>query len=276
MPELPEAETIARGLHSRMAGQVVRRVRVHRDEVVEPLRPRTFVRRLTGRRILSVGRRAKWITAELDDGSRWVTQLRMTGRFSWEPPGALRSAPHLAASLLVEGRRESGIVRFFDVRRFGRMWVLPEMEWADIDSRLGIEPLSPQFTPERLAERFTRSRAPIRNALLDQRRIAGIGNIYANEVCHLARLDPRRPSLSLGASEIERLHSAIRSVLARAIARQGTSFSDYRSVAGEEGEFQNELAVYGRAGEACPRCGEEIARVVMAGRSAFLCSTCQR
>ena len=275
MPELPEAETIAAGLHRRIAGSTVRRVRVHRDEVVEPMRPRAFARALTGRSIVRVGRRAKWISVELDDDARWVTQLRMTGRFAWDPPGQLRNAPHLSASLLVDGPRESGIVRFFDVRRFARMWVLSPQAWSELDSRLGIEPLSDAFTPARLTELLSRSRAPIRNALLDQHRIAGIGNIYASEACYRAEIDPRRPALSLGDIEAERLHGAIRSILGEAIERQGTSFSDYRGVAGDEGEFQNELAVYGRAGEHCGRCGGVIEREMMAGRSAFFCTRCQ-
>jgi formamidopyrimidine-DNA glycosylase len=274
VPELPEAETIARGLDRRLAGSFVRRVRVHRHEVVQPMRPGTFVRRLSGRRIERVGRRGKWITAQLDDGSRWVTQLRMTGRFTWEPPGRLRTAPHLSASLLVEGTDASGIVRFFDVRRFARMWIVDPAEWLEIDLRLGIEPLSDDFTPDALGDLLARSRAPIRNALLDQHRIAGIGNIYASEACFLAALDPRRAARTLAADEIERLHGAIRQVLERAIAQQGTSFSDYKDVNGAVGNYQNELAVYGRAGEACVRCDGKIARVVMAGRSAFYCPVC--
>lgn len=275
MPELPEAETIAAGLHRRIAGATVQRVRVHRDEVVEPMKPRAFARALVGRTIVKVGRRAKWISVELDDDARWVTQLRMTGRFAWEPPGRLSKAPHLSASLLVESPRESGIVRFFDVRRFARMWVLSPQAWSELDSSLGIEPLSEAFTPGRLTALLSRSRAPIRNALLDQHRIAGIGNIYASEACHRAGIDPRRPAMSLEEIEAERLHGAIRSILIEAIDRQGTSLSDYRGVAGDEGEFQNELAVYGRAGELCDRCGGVIERAVMAGRSAFFCTRCQ-
>ena len=198
----------------------------------------------------------------------------MTGRFTWEPPGRLRTAPHLSTSLLVEGTDSSGIVRFFDVRRFARMWIVDPAEWLAIDSRLGIEPLSDDFTPDALGDLLTRSRAPIRNALLDQHRVAGIGNIYASEACFLAALDPRRAARTLAAGEIERLHKAIRQVLERAIAQQGTSFSDYKDVTGAVGNYQNELAVYGRAGEACVRCEGKIARVVMAGRSAFYCPVC--
>ena len=275
MPELPEAETIARGLNDAIAGLVVERVRIHRDEVVQPMTAPGFRRALRGRRIESVGRRAKWLTADLDNGHRWVTQLRMTGRFTWSPPSALRPEPHLSLSIDLAGSEEGGVLRFYDTRRFGRTWVLDPGAWTEIDARLGIEPLSRRFTPDRLATVLARSRAPIRNLLLDQHRIAGIGNIYASEACYVSGIDPRRPAASLNTSEIERLHSGIRSVLRGAIARRGTTFSDYRDVLGSRGSFQNRLDVYGRNGEPCRRCGSEIERVVLAGRSAFFCPGCQ-
>jgi formamidopyrimidine-DNA glycosylase len=275
MPELPEAETIARGLHATIAGRRVQRVRIHRSEVVEPMTPATFRRAMTGRRVTRVGRRAKWIDAVLDDGGRWVTQLRMTGRFAWGPPSRLRAEPHLSVSVVLEGGSEAGVLRFYDVRRFARMWVLSPDEWSALDRRLGIEPLSPAFTADRLAALIGGSRAPIRNVLLDQSRIAGIGNIYANEACYLARVDPRRAACSLERRELRRLHGAIRTVLSEAVDRRGTSLSDYRDVLGEEGAFQNVLDVYGRSGEACRRCGTLIERGVLAGRSTFFCPECQ-
>lgn len=276
MPELPEAESIARALDAKLAGATVTGVCVHRSEVVEPMRASVFGQRLRGRTVESVGRRGKWITAELDDGSRWVTQLRMTGRFAWAPPGHLSSKPHLSLSLRVAGPNASGIVRFFDVRRFARTRIVTPEEWADIDSSLGVEPLSESFTVEGLAELFQGTRAPVRNALLDQARIAGIGNIYANEACYYAGIHPGRPGGDLSEGELKRLHAAVRDVLDRAIRSQGTTFRDYRGIAGDQGSFQNELAVYGRAGERCPRCEAEIERSVMAGRSAFYCPGCQR
>lgn len=274
MPELPEAETIARGLHAAIAGHRVERVRVHRAEVAEPMSATAFREALHGRRVETVGRRGKWIAATLDDGHRWTTQLRMTGRFTWDPPSPLRPAPHLSLSVLLDGP-DAGVVRFFDTRRFGRSWVLSPQAWSELDARLGVEPLSRRFTVETLGRLLAGSRAPVRNVLLDQRRIAGIGNIYASEACWTARVDPRRPAKALGAGAIERLHSAIRTVLKRAIASRGTSFSDYRDVLGGSGEFQNELAAYGREGEACYRCGGTIERAVLAGRSTFYCPGCQ-
>jgi len=276
MPELPEAETIARGLDAAVGGLVVEQVRVHRREVVEPMTAPGFRRALQGRRIERVRRRAKWLTAELDNGHRWVTQLRMTGRFTWSPPSALRAAPHLSLSVILTSPEQDGLLRFFDTRRFARTWVLDADAWCEIDARLGIEPLSRRFSSARLSAVLERSRAPIRNLLLDQRKIAGIGNIYASEACHVAGIDPRRPARSLDAPEVERLHSAIRSVLRRAIARRGTTLSDYRDILGGSGSFQNRLDVYGRNGEPCHRCGCDIARVVLAGRSAFYCPACQR
>jgi formamidopyrimidine-DNA glycosylase len=249
MPELPEAETIARGLQAAVAGNRVRRVRVHRSEVVRPMTPAAFRRALTGRRIESVGRRAKWIAATLDDGGRWVTQLRMTGRFGWGPPPTLRAEPHLSLSVLFE-HSDTDVLRFYDARRFARTQVLDPEGWAELNERLGIEPLTEDFTR--------------------------IGNIYASEACYLAKVDPRRPAHSLDRGAVRRLHSAIRKVLCSAVRRRGTSLSDYRDVLGGEGTFQNVLDVYGRDNESCRRCGAEIVRVVLAGRSAFLCPVCQR
>jgi formamidopyrimidine-DNA glycosylase len=276
MPELPEAETIARGLRAAIAGRRVQRVRIHRPEVVEPMTTASFRRALSGRRVESVGRRAKWITATLDDGRHWVTQLRMTGRFSWRLSSRVRPEPHLSVSFVLAGLHDTGVLRFYDVRRFGRMQVLDPDEWGKLDERLGIEPLSDAFTAATLARLTAGSRAPVRNVLLDQERVAGIGNIYASEACFAAGIDPRRPAASLDGREVRKLHSAIRRVLALAVQRRGTSLSDYRDILGGEGEFQNELDVYGRAGERCRHCGTEIARVIIAGRSAFLCPRCQR
>ena len=275
MPELPEVETIARGLQATIAGGQLRRIRVHREELVRPARPAAFSKALAGRHIVKVNRRAKWIVAQLDDGCSWVTQLRMTGRFTWGPTSSLRSARHLSASFLVNGSSCAGVLRFFDVRRFARMWVLDPEDWSLLDGRLGIEPLSARFTPGALASLLAHSQAPIRNVLLDQRRVAGVGNIYANEACYLAELDPRRPAGGLTPTEVNELHSAIRKILRAAIRRRGTSLSDYRDVLGGSGEFQNKLQVYGRDSEKCRRCGGTIERTVMAGRSAFFCSGCQ-
>jgi formamidopyrimidine-DNA glycosylase len=275
MPELPEAETIARGLHAIIAGSRVERVRVHRAEVVEPMTPAAFRRALTDRRITSVGRRAKWIVASLDNRNRWVTQLRMTGHFDWSTTSSLRARPHLSVSMLMQKKDSGGALRFYDVRRFARMWVLDPAAWSELDERLGIEPLSDDFTPASLESVLAPSRAPVRNVLLDQRRIAGIGNIYASEACYLARVDPRRPATTLERPEVRKLHRAIRRVLGEAIHHRGTTLSDYRDLLGDEGTFQNVLDVYDREDETCRRCGDQIIRVVMAGRSAYLCPGCQ-
>ena len=237
--------------------------------------PAAFRRALRGRRLQRVGRRGKWIVAELDQGPRWVTQLRMTGRFTWERSSPLRDAPHLSLSVLVDGRDGPGVIRFYDTRRFGRSWILSVGEWADLDRRLGVEPLSRGFTAPVFSAILSGSRAPVRNLLLDQARIAGIGNIYASESCWLAAVDPRRPARELDDAEVERLRSAIRTVLRRAVRRRGTSFSDYRDVRGGSGGFQSQLEVYGREGEVCARCGGRVRRAVLAGRSTFFCPGCQ-
>ncbi|UCF19243.1 MAG: bifunctional DNA-formamidopyrimidine glycosylase/DNA-(apurinic or apyrimidinic site) lyase [Gemmatimonadota bacterium] len=273
MPELPEVETIARGLDAAVGGSRFRRIKVHREEAVRPAEPADFRAALRGRCVERVSRRAKWLVAQLDDGGRWLTQLRMTGRFTWGPVSPLRSAPHLSVSFLMDS--PTGVLRFYDVRRFGRMWVVDPEAWSGLDERLGIEPLSEGFTPDTLAAQLARSKAPIRNLLLDQRRLAGVGNIYANEACYRARLDPRRPAGSLKPQEVRALHAAIRKVLSAAITRRGTTFSDYRDILGGQGGFQNKLEVYGRDGQSCRRCRGTVERTVMAGRSAFFCADCQ-
>jgi formamidopyrimidine-DNA glycosylase len=199
----------------------------------------------------------------------------MTGRFTWAPTAPLRAEPHLSASFLISEGDKPGVLRFYDTRRFGRMWVLDAKGWAQLDGRLGVEPLSETFTPKLLARLLGNSRAPIRNWLLDQTRIAGIGNIYAVEACYSSRVDPRRPAGSLERNEVRRLHNAIRKVLGEAVERRGTTFSDYRDVLGAGGSFQNVLRAYGREGGRCRRCGGVIERVVLAGRSAFFCPNCQ-
>jgi formamidopyrimidine-DNA glycosylase len=276
MPELPEAETIARGLHVTLAGRRIARVRVHRAEVVEPMTATAFRRALTDHRITRVGRRAKWIVASLDNGDRWVTQLRMTGRFGWSDGSTFTARPHLSLSVLFERDETRGVLRFYDIRRFARTWVLNSAAWSKLDERLGVEPFSEDFTPGSLEAILAPSKAPVRNVLLDQRRVAGIGNIYASEACYRARVDPRRPGTTLARPEIRRLHAAIRQVLSEALHHRGTSLSDYRDLLGDEGTFQNELDVYDREDEDCRRCGDRIIRMVMAGRSAYLCPGCQR
>ncbi len=274
MPELPEVETIRRDLAPALAGRTITRLRVrHADILMGPRRPAEFRRRVEGRWIAAVERRGKWLLFRLPDGVL-VAQLRMTGRFCLGP-GPRPPIPdfrHVAAEIDLDDGRT---LFYDDVRRLGGfLWLTPE-GWRREEARFGPEPLEPGFRAAALGEALSRGTAPVKNALLDQSRIAGVGNIYASEALHGARIDPRRPCRSLGEDEVRRLHRALRSVLRHALESAGTTFRDYRAVNGRSGRFQDSLRVYGREGEPCRRCGAEVRRIVQAGRSTFFCPGCQ-
>lgn len=274
MPELPEAETIARDLRRHIVGSTITGVRVTHADVLAPgVSPESLDRALRGRRIEDVGRRAKNLVLTFDDGTRLVVNLGMTGRLvvgSSPRAGELRHVAvrfdlHTDAPLLYD-----------DIRRFGRIELHSAESWAERENTFGVEPLSDRFTAEHLRSLVRASRTPIRNFLLDQKRIAGIGNIYANEALFRAGVHPARPANTLSADEAARLRDAIRDVLSEAIEARGTTFSDYRDARGETGGFQFRLRVYGREDEPCPVCGTAIQRIVPSNRSAFFCPHCQR
>jgi len=198
----------------------------------------------------------------------------MTGRF-WlggQRPDPLEFRHPGAEFVLDDGRT----LFYDDVRRLGGFDILSIPEWRAVEGRLGPEPLSASFTARRLARRLEPLRAPIKHVLLDQRRIAGIGNIYASEALHRASIDPFKPAGTLAYGEIARLHRAVRRVLREALDASGTSFSDYRAPDGRSGSFQNRLRVYGREGAPCLRCSTSLERAVQGGRSTFYCPQCQR
>lgn len=273
MPELPEAETLVRGLRPLLSGRTVEAVEVHHDDVLRES-PATFAARLRGRRIAGVDRRAKNVVVRFDDGVL-VVNLGMTG---WLAPlgFAGRTPPtptHPALTFALDGGRR---LVFDDVRRFGCVEALDAETWRARSAALGPEPLEPDFTPDVLGEALASSRSPLRSWLLDQRRIAGIGNIYACEAAHLARVDPRRPAREVTRREVLDLHAGIVRVLRAAVEAGGTTIRDYRNAEGAAGEYGGRLAVYGREGEPCPTCGVAVERVVFGNRSAFFCPSCQR
>lgn len=274
MPELPEVETIRRDLAGEVEGRTVRSTRVHHADILMNLSsPDAFRREVVGRRIRSLDRRAKYLLFRLDDGRVLQVQLRMTGRFAL---GAGRPDPEEYAHLAAELELDDGRTLWYDdVRRLGGFRLLPAEEWARESDRLGPEPLSDGYGPGDLGEALAARRAPVKNLLLNQELIAGVGNIYASEALHEARIDPRRAGRDLGREEVDRLHGAVRSVLREALAHAGTTFRDYRAVDGRSGRFQERLAVYARDGRPCRSCGEGIRRVVLAGRSTFFCPACQ-
>lgn len=282
MPELPEVETIRRDLASALRGATVGGVHLHHDDILlDGGSPAHFAEAVEGRRIDGVERRGKNLVLRLAPDDRVLqSQVRMTGRFAVagpDDPGGrkLRSAlgfSHVAAEFeLVDGRT----LLYDDVRRLGGFRLQSAEEWARREAELGPEPLDPEYRAAGLAAGLGAGRAPVKNALLDQRRVAGVGNIYANEALFRARIDPRRACGDLGPDDHRRLHGALRAVLREALRGEGTSLRDYRMVDGGTGRFQNRLRVYDREGEPCVRCGTPLERIVQAGRSTFFCTACQ-
>ena len=284
MPELPEVETIARQLKDLVVGRRVRAFVSHWHRVTEPLSARDFEKRLVGRQITGVSRRGKFVVLELDGDEALIVSLRMTGQLLF------RDDPTVADRFVrAVVRFEDGtLLNFADTRKFGRMAIVDRADLVE-DTRtrrrireplhraLGIEPLSRRFTTRYLADLLRRrARAAIKPLLLDQRAIAGVGNIYAIEALWRAKIHPLRTAGSLRPAEVGRLREAIRWVLLKGIRFGGASRRDYVDARGNEGRMQREFNVYGRAGEPCPRCGREIVRSVVGGRGTFHCPRCQR
>jgi formamidopyrimidine-DNA glycosylase len=269
LPELPEVETIARGLARAIAGKTIAAVEVRLPKVAIG-NGVPFSQALAGERIAGVGRRGKFVVLELASGRSLVVHLRMTGRLVVRPAS---SEPYPYTNVAIAFTDRSGLC-FSDIRQFGRMRLVEAGERWDAD--VGVEPLVPSFTVEQLGVIVAGRRTPIKVLLLDQRRIAGIGNIYACEALWTAGIRPSRPAGALTQPARARLHAALRSVLRRAIEMRGTSVDDYVDAEGLQGGFQNVLAVYGRAGEPCLRCGRPIVRTVLAQRGTWWCRRCQK
>ncbi len=269
MPELPEVETIVRGLRPTLPGKTIEHLRVlHADVLRQPRRE--FSARLRGRTFESVHRRGKNIVAHLTEGVVLVINLGMTGRLVWARDEARTTHPAVRFTL-----DDGPTLVYDDVRRFGRLEVMDEAEWTLRDQRLGPEPLSSAFTARRLHADLSRSISPIRSWLLDQRRVAGVGNIYANEALHLAGIHPQRSSRSMTEGEARNLHRALRRTLRSAVENRGTTLRDYRDVTGTPGGNASHLRVYGRGREPCLRCSTRIHRLVFGNRAAFYCPSCQ-
>lgn len=278
MPELPEVETTRRGLAQVLTGATLARVEVRRRDLRWPI-PDDLEARLTGRRIESLDRRAKYILIRLDDGGVWMIHLGMSGRLIVERAGdnkeSRRGEPHVHVLVATAAGDH---VLYQDHRRFGSMdWVdSAELHHHPRIKTLGVEPLSDDLNGASLHAMFDGRFSPLKAALLDQRLIAGLGNIYVCEALNLAGLSPFRRSGSLSAAEAGRLADAVKTTLAAAIDAGGSSLRDYVQADGELGYFQHRWRVYGKEGERC-RCGTDrpIERAVQSGRSTFYCPTCQ-
>jgi formamidopyrimidine-DNA glycosylase len=276
MPELPEVETVRRGLQPTLEGHVLAEVIQRRPDLRFPLPP-DMPARLRGRRIRHVGRRAKYILVELDDGNVLILHLGMSGRMTIHDGDVPPAGRHDH----VEFVTDAGVtVRFNDARRFGMMDFAPEgdAQAHPMLTGLGPEPLGNAFSAESLGEALAGRRTPIKAALLDQRVVAGLGNIYVCEALHLAGISPRRSAHTIPGARAERLVPAIREVLEAAIAAGGSSLRDYVQADGELGYFQHSWRAYGREGEPCSHggCGGTIRRIVQSGRSTFYCAAHQR
>lgn len=272
MPELPEAETIARDLDPRLAGRRITDVAFTHDDVVAGPTDR-FATSLVGRSITGVGRRGKNVVVHLDDAGRLVVNLGMTGRLVTSDAPRAGELAHVAVAFRLDDGRD---LLYDDTRRFGLLQRYDAESWAARDVELGLEPLSDAFTAGALWSLTKRTRTPVRNFLLDQRRVAGVGNIYALEALFRAGIRPTRRGHTLTRKEAARLRGTLRDVLTRAIEHRGTTFSDYRDGSGEAGGFEPLLQVYGREGKPCRACGTAIKRTVLTNRSAFYCPHCQR
>ena len=278
MPELPEVETVRRALARHATGRTVRSVWLSGLALRKPVPPR-LARNLRGRTVRGVRRHGKFLLVDLDDGARIVAHLGMTGHFRFHPkdPGPpSRLAPHTHALFRFE---DGAALTYEDPRRFGMLdWApagVPDAE-AIGATGAGVDPLAERIDGDRLRKVFAGCRGPIKHLLLDQKRIAGIGNIYASEALFRAGIGPRRRVHTLRPDERERLAREIHAVIDHAVEHRGTTFSDFRDLDDRPGTYGTSLLVYDREGEPCARCGSPIKRFVQTGRSTFWCPTCQR
>jgi formamidopyrimidine-DNA glycosylase len=273
MPELPEVEHAARSLGAQIIGRTIVAVtRLDWQRMVETPAVEQFLELLQGRQVLAASRRAKWIVLTLDGGWALALHLRMSGSVTVQPPEAQPDVYTHLVLLLDDGRQ----VFFHDTRKFGRARLLDSVGLAALESAHGVEPLSDAFTPALLGQLLLRRRARLKPLLLDQKVIAGIGNIYADEALWNAQLHPLRSSDSLDDDEIARLHSGIRLALLQGLEHGGSTLRDYRNGYGEPGSNQEHFNVYDREGQPCPRCGTPIEKIIVGQRGTHLCPFCQR
>jgi formamidopyrimidine-DNA glycosylase len=286
VPELPEVETVRRGLEAAMAGARLAAVEQRRPDLRFPF-PERFAERLVGQRVEALRRRAKYLIADLDGVEVLVMHLGMSGSFRIEQargpiPGAGAKNPrhdHVTFDLSTGAR-----IVYNDPRRFGFMQLIPRPEFSEhpLFRNIGIEPLGDEFDGAALARLFAGKTTPLKAALLDQTLIAGLGNIYVCEALHRAGLSPRRAAEGLACSDgtpsarATRLARVIREVLNEAVAAGGSSLRDHRKIDGALGYFQHSFRVYGRAGQPCARCGGAVRRITLSGRATFYCGGCQR
>jgi formamidopyrimidine-DNA glycosylase len=276
MPELPEVETVRTTLDAVLRGRTLSGVDVRWARSIAHPGVEEFARRIAGQSIAAVDRRAKFVVIRLHSSEVVTVHLRMTGelRFHLLPTTEEADPPYLRVQFQF---RDHSILNFTDIRKFGRIALLTQQEFADVSNALGLEPLSDDFTPGELQRILKLRQRQVKPLLLDQRVIAGIGNIYADEALFRAGIHPLSSSASIPDDQINRLHAAIVGVLNESIEHRGTTVRNYRSGLGDPGEHQSRLLVYGRgAGTACFTCTSPLSRIVVAQRGTMFCPTCQR
>jgi formamidopyrimidine-DNA glycosylase len=275
VPELPETETIARDLHAAIAGEAIRGVTVTRADVLREVTPRSLRARVTGTTIVRVWRRAKLVVIDLSSGDRIVVQPRFTGALLIDagdlPPAERR---YSAVAFDLPGGR---LLHYRDIRRLGTVALMPPRRFATYSASIGPEPLDPGFTADNLSGMLRSSRQAVKKVIMDQRHLAGVGNIYANESLWRSGIDPSRSANRVEPVRAASLREALVGVLSEAIAARGTSFRDYRDAHGARGGFAEKLDAYGRAGLPCRRCGSRlIGTHAVDGRATVFCAHCQR
>ena len=272
MPELPEVETIRRRLAPYVVGRRVDAATINDPRLTRPFDPTSVAAALQGERIAGLDRRGKYLVVRFESGRVLLVHLRMTGNFRVVDADEA-DGPHDRAVIKLDNGSD---VIYRDMRRFGT-WLLVEPHELEpyLAERVGEEPLEEAFRATALAARLAGRRAPIKAALLDQRTVAGLGNIYADEALWRARIHPLRPARELESDELRRLHRGLRDALRRGIVRQGATLTNYATPDGESGRMQEEFKVYGRGGEPCFRCGTPIEKIRAAGRGTSYCPNCQ-
>jgi formamidopyrimidine-DNA glycosylase len=278
VPELPEVETVRRRLAPALEGRRVEHVEISDARLTRPHDPAEVARELEGERVTKVDRRGKYLIVRFESGRALLIHLRMTGSLRHAEGGdrgteKLPDDPHRRAVVNLD---DGSDVAYRDVRRFGT-WLLLEPSEVDtyVDERLGPEPLEVAYKAKDLAEKLAHRRAPIKAAILDQRTVAGVGNIYADEALWRAKVHPLTPANELTSDEVKALHKGIRASLQAGVLRQGSTLRDYQLPDGSSGTAQERFKVYGRTGLPCPRCGTPIDKIRVAGRGTWYCPTCQ-
>jgi len=274
VPELPETETIARDLDGAIRGRKITKVSVRKRDVLREVSPRTLARRLRDATIVRSWRRAKLVVLDLDTGDRIVVQPRFTGALLIDD-GHFHGAELDYSTLRLE-LDDGRALHYADVRRLGTVALMSPARFEEYSGKLGVEPLDRAFTAAHLSAVLRATSQPVKKVLMEQRKIAGIGNIYANEALWRARIDPSRPAASISLEEASLLRDSIVNVLREAIEARGTSFRDYRDARGQRGGFVEKLDAYGRGGLPCHRCGSKLVTThAIDGRATTMCVRCQ-